>query len=214
MNEEQLADLLAQHLDTLLEGGALPEELPAEVAELLTVAQSLSEAAPAPRPEFGPLLQESLLGPTGGSNGAPPRPGAALSGQAISMVVVGLLAGAAILAVLISLIIYGAARSNLSEASPTPAQATLAPATLTPTPEPTVTSQATSAAPTPTVTTTPIIDVLPAITVTVELPLPPDLVPGSGGSGDAGDSGGGSSGGGDSGSSGGGGSGDDDGGDD
>ncbi|HXV97391.1 MAG TPA: hypothetical protein VEC93_03140, partial [Anaerolineae bacterium] len=148
MNEEQLADLLAQHLDTLLEGGALPKDLPAEVAELLSVAQSVSEAAPAPRPEFGPLLQESLLGPTGGGNGAPPAPGSALTGKVMSMVVVGLLAGAAILAVLLSVFIYGVARSNLSEASPMPApaqtqtmpaQLTPAPTALTPTSAPAVT---------------------------------------------------------------------------
>jgi hypothetical protein len=193
MNEEQLADLLAQHLDTLLEGGALPEDLPAEVAELLTVAQSLAETAPAPRPEFGPLLQESLLGPSGGGNGAPPTPGSTLSGHVMSMVVVGLLAGAAILAVLLSVFIYSIARSNLSESSPTPAPAQTQTTPAQSTPAPAVTAQATLETPTtPTITATPVLDILPPITVTVEIIIePPDLVPGSGGGGDGGDSGGG-----------------------
>ncbi|NWG75693.1 MAG: hypothetical protein HXY24_14005, partial [Rubrivivax sp.] len=94
MNEEQLADLLAQHLDTMLEGGSLPEILPPEVADLLAVAQSFTETTPKPRPEFGPALKETLLVPLDG-NGATPSAGSAFGSPIVAVVIgVGLLAGA------------------------------------------------------------------------------------------------------------------------
>ena len=98
MNEEQLADLLAQHLDTLLAGDALPETLPAEVADLLGVAQNLSETAPLPRPEFGAALKESLLGPAASSNGTTAAASSTAGGQVVSVIVIVLVAGAALLA--------------------------------------------------------------------------------------------------------------------
>lgn len=197
MNEEQLADLLAQHLDTVLEGGSLPETLPPEVADLLTVARSLGEAAPTPRPEFGLALKESLLGPTAGGNGAGPAAGSAFGGQTVSVVVVGLLVGAAVLALLVSVIILGVIGTNLS-GSPTPAplqtqiipaQQTPSPPALTPAAEPTLNGPSTDSETTPTVTTTPVVDVLPVISVTIEIIIePPALVPGSGGGGSGGGS--------------------------
>lgn len=185
MTEEELADLLAHHLDTLLEDGDLPADLPPEVADLLGVAHNLSEAAPAPRPEFGPALKESLLGPATGSNETAPPANSVLGGPILPVVIVVLLVGAAVLAVVVSVIILGFIPST-SEATP-PIQTQVAPASptalpATPAPiESIPTGQATLA---PSVTTTPIIDVLPVITVTVEIIVePPALVPGSGGDG-------------------------------
>ena len=70
MTEEQLAAILTEHLDALLTDEPLPEEMLSELAELLPVAQDLTQAAPEPRPEFGPALKQSLLGPSTGGNGA------------------------------------------------------------------------------------------------------------------------------------------------
>lgn len=200
MTEEELADLLTQHLDTLLEGGSMPETLPPKVAGLLAVAQNLAEAAPRPRPEFGPALKESLLGPAVSGNGAPPSTGSAFGGPVVTMVIVaGLLAGAVLLA---SLVIFTIAGSNDSTApapvqtQTTPAQPAAAPLTPTLTIELTATGQPTAAPATPTVTPTPIVDVLPVITVTIEITVqPPALVPGSGGGSDQNGGSGGSGGG-------------------
>jgi hypothetical protein len=200
MTEEQLADLLAQHLDLLLESGALPDDLPAEVAELLNAAQNLSAAAPAPRPEFGPALKASLVGSTGGGNGATPAAGSALAGQTITVVVIALLAGAALLALLVSLIILGFIQTDRQASTPAPIQTRIAPipAATAPAPpplstEPIPTSQATLAS---TPTATPLVDMLHAIKVTVEIIIePPALAPGPGGGGDGGSSGSGGGGG-------------------
>lgn len=202
MTEEELADLLAHHLDTLLEGGALPADLPAEVADLLTVAQNLSEAAPTPRPEFGSTLKESLFGPSGGGNGSTPPTSYGFGGPIISVVVVAVLVGAAILALVISVTILGFVPSNQEAAPPVQTQvAPTSPTVLPVTPSPVIETSPTSvteSAPTsqttlmPPVTATPIIDVLPVITVTIEIIIePPSLVPGSGGGNGSGNGGGG-----------------------
>jgi uncharacterized membrane protein YgcG len=252
MNEEQLADLLTEHLDALLVSEPLPETMPDEVVELLALAQSLFEAAPAPRPEFGPALKKSLLGPTGGSNGAAPGAGSIFSISTLLILVIGLLLTVAGLGLIANLTIFVTAKSNLSEslsptALPSPKQTITAPTAPGPVGSPSPTklpiqtqtvpaptqsrpnTQTPSAliptipaiAPTrsaqpvasPTPTATPIIDILPAVTFTIEIRIaPPDLVPGpsgggggnsgdsssSGGSGGSGGSSGGSSGGGDS----------------
>lgn len=205
MTEEELADLLAHHLDTLLEGGGLPADIPPEVANLLGIAQNLSEAAPTPRPEFGPALKESLLSPSAGSNGAAPPANSVLGGSALPVVIVTLLVGAAVLAVVVSVIILGFVPSNDEAAPAIQTQvAPVSPTALSLTPSPVVASSPTSvttpppaeSAPTgqttsvPSVTATPIIDVLPVMTVTVEIIVkPPALVPGSGGGDGDGNSG-------------------------
>lgn len=91
MNEEQLADLLNEHLDALLTGAPLPETAPDEVTELLAIAHSLAETAPRPRPEFGPALKESLLGPTTGGNGAGPATGSTFSRPTFFILLIGVL---------------------------------------------------------------------------------------------------------------------------
>jgi uncharacterized membrane protein YgcG len=248
MNEEQLADLLTEHLDALLVSEPLPETVPDEVAELLAVARSLFEAAPTPRPEFGPALKVSLLGPTGGGNGAAPGAGSTFSSSTLFILVIGLLLTVAGLGLIANLTIFVTAKSNLSEslsptALPSPKQTITAPTATGPVgspspiklpnqtqtvPAPTQSRPSTQTpsaliptipaiAPTrsaqpvasPTPTATPIIDVLPAVTFTIEIRIePPDLVPGPSGGGNSGGSnnGGGGSGGG-SGGGGGGGSG-------
>jgi hypothetical protein len=199
MTEEQLADLFSQHLDTLLEGGSLPENLPPEVADLLTVAQRMSETAPSPRPEFGPALKEALFGPTVSGTGATPPASSVFSSQTIVLVTVGLLIGAVILAVMVSVIILSSIGPDSGTPASTPVpvqtQTTLTPIAPTVTAEPLVTSQATEAISGP--TATPVIDILPAITVTIEIIVePPAIVPGGGGGGGTGSGGGGGGGGG------------------
>ncbi len=202
MNEEQLANLLTEHLDALLTGAPLPETLPDEVAELLTVAQNLSEMVPTPRPEFGVALKESLLGQSGGGNGAAPSTGSTFSSPIFSIVVIGLIVSAAILALLMSAVIVGGIGSNLSDSSSSTPQSIQTQTLLIPNPQPltspTPMPESTILAPTaepvavPTLTATPIVDVLPDITVTLEIRIePPALVPGPSGGGDAGDGGGG-----------------------
>jgi hypothetical protein len=198
MSEEELADLLARHLDTLFEDGALPADLPIEVADLLTVAQNLSEATPTPRPEFGPALKESLLGPTGGANGTTLPANSVFGGPiVISVIVIALLVGVAILALVVSFTVLGFVNTDQERATPiqtpiVPAPPTAFPVTPAPLSEPssaTVTPLPTTQ-PVPTVT--PIVDVLPAITVTIEIIIePPALVPGSGGGSDGDGNGGG-----------------------
>lgn len=207
MNEEQLADLLTEHLDALLTGVPHPEVPPDEVAELLTVAQNLSGMAPAPRPEFGAALKESLLGPSGGGNGAAPSTGSTFGSPIFPIVVIGLIVSAAILALLISVVIVGGVGSNLPDSSSSTPPSIRTQTVLTPTPQsqtsPTPEPESTTLAPTgepvaaPTLTATPIVDVLPDITVTLEIKIePPALAPGPSDGGDAGDGG---SGGGDAG---------------
>lgn len=215
MNEDQLADILAQHLDALLEGSSLPEELPAEVAELLAVAQNLTEVAPTPRPEFGLALKESLLGPTSGGN-SPVDPtsstgttGPAFGSHMVLIIVVSLVGLAVVLTLLIGAVIFGVTQSTLfGSPSPTtrpvqteviPTQSNPSPTPAAPTLTPTAPDQLDpTSSPAPTATA--ILDILPPITVTIEVSPPPGLVPGPGGNGGGNDgSGGGSSGGGGSG---------------
>lgn len=209
MNEEQLASLLAEHLDAILAGGPIPDDLPPEVADLLGIAPPLADAAPTARPEFGADLKETLHAPDndGGTGSGPGADNSTLFAVGIGLLV--LLAGGA----LVSLLIFAGARTGLSAttaptpapvetqptasvtASPAPTQATVAPSqviTTTATIEPSASPTPAQVEPTasPTVTPTPIIDVLPAVTVSVDVQVnPPSLSPGSGGSG--GSSGGG-----------------------
>jgi hypothetical protein len=215
MNEDQLADILAQHLDALLEGSPLPEGLPAEVAELLAVAQNLTEAAPTSRPEFGLALKESLLGPTSGGNG-PVDPtsstgatGPAFASPMVLIIVVSLVGLAVVLTLLIGAVIFGVTQSTLfgSPSSPTrPVQTEVIPTQSNPSPTPAAPTLMPTAPnhldPTssPAPTATAILDILPPITVTIEVSPPPGLVPGpsgdSGGNDGSGSSGGGDNGGG------------------
>ena len=199
MTEEQLAAILADHLDAWLAGKPLPEELPPELAELLPVAQNLTQVAPEPRPEFGPALKQSLVGPSISGNGA----AGPISGYIPLIIVAGLLTLGTMVTFLGTAAVIGL--SHL-EASPTPPAVEL-PSNLsqpvqnltspTPaTPQPTVTNPATVAPDPewPEATATVVLDILPPITATLEtteeLVLPPPLAPGSPGSGDDGDSGG------------------------
>ena len=218
MNEEQLADLLAEHLDALLSGKPLPGVPPAEIAGLLTLSEGLASLAPKAPPEFGLTLKGSLLG----SNGSAPAVGGfMLGGGLLALVAVVGLGIVAALLLVVGGFAWRAEESSPSvlpsstsvpveteteqeEASPSPVLATVTPVpslTWTPLPEPTVTITQTPISISPTLT--PVVDVLPPITVTVritvELPLPSSLVPGSGGSGSnsGGSSGGGGSTGGD-----------------
>ena len=200
MNEEHLADMLADHLDLLLEGKASPETPPDDVAGLLQVAQNLVESAPTPRPEFGPALKKSLLGPTSGKgiNGS----GGSIFGNYILLVIVGSLILAVILALLASTVIFGTTfLGDFEEPSstPLPAQPQVIPAQLTPLPTPTATASTVEPIPTvtgeavatgkaidslplPTSTPTIVLDILSPITITVETveeipPSPSDLMP-------------------------------------
>jgi hypothetical protein len=194
MNEEQLADLLAQHLDTWLAEDSLPENLPTELAGLLPLAHSLTETAPVPRSEFGPALKASLLGSTGSGNGAPPAANSAWGGLALSVVVMGLIGGLVVISLLVTVFIFWGSNST-APSMPTvtpvaqPTQTTLPTLTATPPVQAIPTVQATPAQ--ITLTATPVIDLLPVITITVEIKIePPALVPGSSGGG--GNNGGGS----------------------
>lgn len=208
MNQDQLADILAQHLDALLEDGTLSEEVPSELAELLAVAQNLTEVAPTPRPEFGAALKTSLLGPSPADNG-PLNPtssagsaGSAFGSHTVLFIVVGLAGLAVILTLFISAVIFNVVSPPIfgpPSPTPRPVQTEAVPVQAEPSSPPTPAVPATSDEPdsslSPVPTATPIIDILPAITVTVEITIqPPPLVPGPGG---------GSSGGGDGSSSGG-----------
>lgn len=202
MNEEKLANTLNRYLDTLLEAKALPESPPEEVAQLLEVAQKLMAAAPVPRPEFGPALKESLLGPTSSGNGTGGPTGSVPGGHVSLVVVGGLLILAAALALLIGAVTFGVSRSDifrlpLPTLVPDPAQTVPGPpASPAPIVEPTTAGKASDTISRPTPTTTVILDILPQVTTTVgaaeDLPPPPALVPGpsSPGDGDGGDDGG------------------------
>ncbi len=197
MNEEHLADILSEHIDLLLAGQPLSTGLPAEVAELLPLAQSLVASAPLPRPDFGPALKSRLLQPPPGHNGrggsAGPTSGGSLPliGVAGFLIVIGgiLLAG---------LLWLGLLRSPRSvEPSPTlsPSSTLVQPAqpaglpSATP-PGPRVTGTATNSLTPPVISPTAILDVLPPLTATVEsaeqIHLPADLVPGESSSNDTG----------------------------
>jgi len=228
MNEEQLADALAKHLDALLVGESLPEPPPEEIASLLALAEGLEELTPKPRPEFSAALRESLLNSSAGAGGAPTATGGSVLPWGplalITIAALGVITAVTLLGGGIIWQRWGAddpalppndapveSRTEQAEPilltvtpSPLPVPATTT-STTTPVPSPTlsVTSSPVPASPTATF----VIDVLPPITATAtletsteDIPLPSPLVPGSpsGGSGSGG-----------SGSSGGGGSDDD-----
>lgn len=190
MNDEQLATTLAQHLDALLADETLLEA-PAELAELLEVAQTLSLAAPAPRPEFGPMLKESLLRSAAGGNVQPPANGTLFSHPLFLVLVAGALILLVILATLRERLAFNDPPATTT-ASPAlaPLQMESTPAQLTPAATATVTTELTkpsragdSLTPSwvaPTATT--IVDVLPSLTNTVEsgleILLPANLAPG------------------------------------
>lgn len=221
MNEEQLADILAQHLDVFLEEEPLSETLPAEITPLLAVAQNLTQAAPAPRPEFGPALKERLLTSIAQESGAAdsmdstPPAGSSSSIGLLPLLIIGLIAFIALSMLMIGLILFDPIQSTLFDSSsPTPQPdqigtvpvqpALPSPLPATSTAAPTIPALATTPIISPTATATAIIDVLPRITVTIVTveapPLPPALVPGpGGGSGSDNDDGGGSGGGSDNG---------------
>ena len=213
MNEEKLADLLAQHLDALIEEEPLPAALPAEITSLLAVAQGLAQAAPLPRPEFGPALKERLLdsitranGTDSSSDASPPAGPTALS-NLLPFIIIGLVAFMAISMLLIGLLGFGPIRSIIFDSSSTTAQPSqtqtvpIQPALASPLPPtstiaPTARGQVTSSPISPTATTTAIIDILPQVTLTVvtveALPLPPAVIPGPSDSSGGGGAGGGS----------------------
>ena len=199
MNEDQLADILAEQLDALLAGQPLPAELPSEISELWPISQDLVGATPQPRPEFGPALKqrllESNLGPNGGGGSTGPGAGGYLP-------FIGL---AGLLVFIVSLAILGALWAGLfplnlfqQNSPPLPApstqtiqtEATDLPAPPSPTLHPpTATGTAADSLPTIAPTPTAVLDILPPITGTVEsteeIILPPDLVPGQSSSSDS-----------------------------
>lgn len=208
MNEEELAGILAGHLDALLEGNPLPEPPPAEIAGLLPLARHLAQAAPAPRPEFGPALKESLRRPPAGGNGAAGTGGGILGSHMFIVVALGVLGLAVALALVAGILAVAAIRPTTTEATPAtpppvhtrlPAEEVKEPVRQTPSPRatglPAGVQATTDSLPTPTPTV--LLDVLPPVTVTVEatpLPPPPHLVPGAAPSGGDGDGDRGSSG--------------------
>ena len=193
MNEEQLADALSEYLDAFLEGESLPESTPLEIAELLPVADTLSQAAPAPRPEFGPALKESVLGSISGGNGGTGSGGSTFGGYFPIIVIVGLLILATVLGLLGIAAIVDLSPLTFNETSPirpsvdtqlAPVQPTQSPQYPTPLrPQPTVTGSATLSPTAPASSPTVVLDILPPITATIETTedflLPPPLEPGS-----------------------------------
>lgn len=198
MNEEQLADLLSEHLDALLSGETPATAPPAEVAQLLDVTSPFIQATPTPRPEFGPALRARLLP----ANGSKPSAGSALSSSTITLVVVvGLVILIGVVGLVIGLNLLGRTRSTTEPTPPptfslptTPLMAT-ATSPATPVPSATTSTPANTATVAPTATATLILDVLPPFTITLELedelPSPPNLVPGSSGGGEDDHNGGG-----------------------
>lgn len=223
MNEEQLADALAKHLDALLVGESLPESPPEEIASLLALAEGLEELTPKPRPEFSTALRESLLNSSSGAGGAPTATGGSVPPWGplalIAIAVLGVITALTLLGGGIMWQRFGAddsalpsndapVESKTEQAEPTLFAVTPSPlpvpatATSTTTPVPSLTLTVTSSPVPISPTATFVIDVLPPITATAtletsteEIPLPPPLVPGSP-SGGSGSGGSGSSGGG------------------
>lgn len=190
MNEEQLAGILANHLDALLEDEPRAVAPPHEIGQLLQVAQNLTDLAPTPRPTFGPALKDSLLAATAGDGQAT---GSVFGRQ----VMVPLIIVVIILTLLVGIItvrIIESVNSYLPSPTPLPAQTRTIP--VQPPPSDTQPARPTTAAePDPAATKDPIVppktstlaptlvlDKLPVITVTVgvieDSPIRPDLVPG------------------------------------
>lgn len=216
MTEQERADALAEQLDALLTGTPPTSPPPDELAELLQVAGQLTAAAPAPRPEFGPALKESLL-----KTGLQGGPATATAGGSLSHGLLAVIIGG----VIITLVALGLLAGSMwfNRATPTPNQSPAPAATAddsrpagdsrptppaaeaTIAPQATLTNQAadTLAAPSPAPSPTLILDVMPPLTDTVEAtgqPISlPELIPGqpSSGSGDDADDDGGNGGGGD-----------------
>ena len=205
MNEEQLADILAQHLDALLAGEALPESIPDEIAHLWPVAQELADSAPAPRLEFGLSLKERLQESISGSNGTAGAGSSFVGTHLPLFVIVGFLTLVTGLALLIGAVFFGIPRLVIFEEAspmPPPVQTQQVPVELTrPSISPsaiielTPTNAAIDSLSSPTPSATLVLDILPPITVTVEtgveIQLLPELAPGSSTSGGDEDGGGG-----------------------
>jgi uncharacterized membrane protein YgcG len=222
MNEQQLADALAEQLDTMFAGEAPPPTSSNELTELLQVANQLSAAAPTPRPEFGATLKASLLQSASGSAVAG---GTTLTGTILTIVFGGIIVVVVTLG-LVSNNFLAPTATSTSESRPAPmavptstavVQPTINPTPTvenTPTQQPAITNPATNTLILPSPPATAILDMLPPITDTVEpgeeLIFPPaELLPGQSSTNnddDDGNSGGSGS------NSGGGGSDDDDGG--
>jgi hypothetical protein len=194
MNEEKLASLLAQQIDALVQGEPSREPPPAAVAELLPFARDLLEAAPVPRPAFGPALKESLLTRPAMGQGTAASASSVAVGKTLLIVVAGLLALAAALALILGAISFGLNRRSRLESPSVPSPLVSTPVvpagSALPPPPPTATSElpalnratdvlpAATAAPTPTA----LLDILPQVTGTAgrdeTLPAPPALEPG------------------------------------
>lgn len=190
MTEQEHADALAEQLDALLTGKTPASAPPGELTDLLHVANQLSETAPAPRLEFGPALKESLLKTAfDGAAAATAGSGSSLSGAMVAMIV-----GGFVIVLVVLGLVAGSVWSNRATPTPgqnptpavTPAEAGATPpaAESTAAPQATLTNQAadTLTLPSPLPSPTIILDVMPAITLTVEatgqaISLP-ELVPG------------------------------------
>jgi hypothetical protein len=212
MNDEQLADILASHLDALLDERSPTPPPGDEVAQLLHLAQDLVETAPAPRPEFGLALKSSLLASTSGSGGPNGSGGPTIGPQLLLVVIVGGLVILSILALIGGAAVFRANQLAIfGDPSPAGVPSQVGPGidqeepassgpyapTLetvpAPTAEPGSTNEATESVPSDLLKPTIVLDKLPPITDTIEatetFSSPPDLVPGSGQGQDGGDSG-------------------------
>lgn len=203
MNEEQLANALAEQLDALLAGDSSASAPPDEVSDLLDLSEELGGLTPAPRPEFATALKASVLAAqSGGAAGSATLLASpwVISGLALALIA----AGTALVAVLLwgqnqaeppvtATPVQITAPALQPELETEPAATVSAPATATPKPDVTQTSSTADSLPTaaPTVAPTALLDVLPPITVTVEVDSgngvevspPGGLVPGQSGSG-------------------------------
>ena len=192
MNEEELAGLLDEYLDRFLGGEGPVNDAPAELTDLLGVAQNLTAVAPMPRPEFTTALRASVLASTIGAAGSAGTVATAVSSKLTLLVVAGVTILAAIALTigtmvsreappteqlvpspsptLLPAVIETTAATNTTEPEP-PTSTTAPTATATeisPTPEPTSTS---------TETATPIIDEIPTVIVIDEVEPAIDLLP-------------------------------------
>jgi hypothetical protein len=190
VNEEELAGLLDEYLDKFLGGESTPGNVPAELTDLLSVAQELTAVAPMPRPEFTAVLRASVLASAVGAAGSVSAVTTALSSKLTFLIVAGVTVLAAIALTIGALVsresqsvqqpvpsptLIPAATETTEPthtAEPEPPTSTLAPTAtateITPTPEPTATS---------TETATPIIDEIPTVIVIDEVEPAIDLLP-------------------------------------